>query len=78
MGTGKSHSVLEVIKIFEEVSGVKIPYKITNRRLGDVAECLADPSKAKKILGWESELDFYRMCQDVWRWQKQNPEGIQI
>ena len=78
LGTGKSHSVLEVIKIFEEVSGVKIPYKITNRRLGDVAECLADPSKAKEILGWESELDFYRMCQDVWRWQKQNPEGIQI
>ena len=76
LGTGKSKSVLEVIKIFEEVSGVKIPYKITNRRLGDVAECLADPSKAKRILGWESEFDFYRMCQDTWRWQQKNPEGI--
>ena len=76
LGTGRSYSVLEVIKIFEEISGVKIPFKITGRRLGDVAESLADPSKAKKILGWESELDLYRMCQDSWRWQRQNPEGI--
>jgi len=78
LGTGKSYSVLEIIKIFEEISGVNIPFKITGRRLGDVAECFADPSKAKKILGWKSELDIVRMCQDTWRWQRQNPEGIQI
>ena len=62
IGTGKSYSVLEVIKIFEKVSGVNIPFEITARRLGDVAECVADPTKAKRILGWEAELDLYRMC----------------
>lgn len=78
IGTGKSYSVLEVIKIFEKVSGVNIPFEITARRLGDVAECIADPTKAKRILGWEAELDLYRMCEDSWRWQKQNPNGIQM
>ena len=78
VGTGKSYSVLEVIKVFEEIAGVKIPFEIAGRRLGDVAECLADPSKAKKILRWESKFDLYRMCKDSWRWQRLNPEGIQI
>ncbi len=76
VGRGKAYSVLEVIKIFEEISGIHIPFKVVERRSGDVAESLADPSKAKNILGWEAKLDLYEMCQDSWRWQKQNPNGI--
>ena len=76
LGTGKAYSVLEVIKIFEEVTGIHIPFRIVDRRSGDVAESLADPTKAKNILGWEAKLDLYKMCQDSWLWQKQNPNGI--
>ena len=78
LGTGKSYSVLEVIKIFEKVSGVNIPFEITARRLGDVAESIADPTKAKRILGGDSEFDLYRMCEDAWIWHRQNPHGIQM
>ena len=71
LGTGKGHSVLEVIKVFEEVSGQKIPFKIVNRREGDVASCYADPSLAKKEIDWEAELDISDMCKDAWNWQMQ-------
>ena len=69
LGTGKPLSVLELIKVFAEVSNKKIPYEITSRRLGDLAEYYAEPSLSKKILGWSANLDAMRMCQDVWRWQ---------
>ena len=70
LGTGKGHSVLEVIHLFEQVSGRTIPYQIAPRRPGDVAECYADATKAKQLLGWEANYDLPRMIQDSWRWQK--------
>lgn len=75
LGTGKGSSVLDMIKAFEEASGQKVPYKITERRPGDVASCYADPSKAEKELGWKAERDIHEMCEDAWRWQSQNPDG---
>ena len=75
LGTGRGYSVLEVVKAFEEVSEKKIPYRITDRRPGDIAECYADPSRAEKELGWKAERDLHDMCRDAWRWQKKNPEG---
>lgn len=75
LGTGKPYSVLEVIESFEKASGKPIPYEIVGRRPGDLAEYYADPSFAKKMLGWEAKLDIDRMCADSWRWQKNNPKG---
>jgi UDP-glucose 4-epimerase len=75
LGTGKGHSVLDVVRAFEKVSGVKIPYIITGRRAGDVAVCYADPSKSQKILGWKAEKSLEDMCRDAWNWQKNNPYG---
>ena len=57
------------------IGGVKIPYEITPRRPGDIAECYADASKAKTELGWEAQYGIEEMCADSWRWQKNNPEG---
>ena len=75
LGTGKGYSVLDVVKAFEKASGVKIPYKIGPRRDGDIATCYSDPGKAYKELGWKAERDIEEMCEDSWRWQKQNPNG---
>ncbi len=75
LGTGKGYSVLDVVKAFEKASGVEIPYKIGPRRDGDIATCYSDPSKAFKELGWKAERDIEEMCEDSWRWQKQNPNG---
>ncbi len=75
LGTGKGTSVLELIRTFEEVNKVKIPYEVTERRPGDIAACYADVSKAKNILNWESEYDIADMCRDSWRWElKRNEE----
>lgn len=71
LGTGIGHSVLEVIKAFEEVSGKTIPYDIINRRPGDIAVCYADPTKAKLELDWEANRGLTEMCEDAWRWQSQ-------
>ncbi len=71
LGTGKGYSVLEVIRLFEEVSGRSIPYQIAPRRPGDVAECYADASKAKRVLGWQAEYGLLKMVEDSWRWEKQ-------
>lgn len=75
LGTGKGSSVLEMIKAFEDTSGKKIAYKIGPRRLGDIASCYADPSLAKKELGWEATRGIKEMCEDGWRWQSNNPDG---
>ncbi|WP_457596921.1 UDP-glucose 4-epimerase GalE [Hydrogenimonas sp.] len=75
LGTGRGHSVLEVVKAFEKASGQKVPYRIVARRPGDVAACYADPSRAKEVLNWEATRDIDTMCEDTWRWQSKNPEG---
>ena len=75
LGTGRGYSVLEMVKMFEEVSGRKINYKITARRPGDIATCYADPSLAAELLGWKAERGLREMCEDSWRWQSQNPNG---
>ena len=71
LGTGEGHSVLEVIKTYEQESGHPIPYEITERRPGDVATSYADVSKAASDLGWRTTRDLAEMCADSWRWQKQ-------
>ncbi len=75
LGTGKGYSVLEVIKAFEKTSKTKVPYKITSRRPGDVAELYANPSRAKELLNWEAKRGIEQMCQDSWNWQKNNLRG---
>ena len=72
LGTGIGYSVLDIVKAFEKASGVKIPYQIKERRPGDIATCYADPQKAKEELGWQAEYDLNRMCQDAWRFAKEN------
>ena len=75
LGTGNGYSVLEMVKAFEEASGKKVPYKIVERRAGDIATCFADPSYAKEVLEWEATRGIDEMCEDTWRWQRQNPNG---
>ncbi|MDR2088763.1 MAG: UDP-glucose 4-epimerase GalE [Clostridiales Family XIII bacterium] len=75
LGTGRGYSVLEVIEAFSKACGKPIPYRVTKRRPGDVAEICADPGKAERELGWRAEHDLNRMCEDAWRWQKANPNG---
>jgi len=75
LGTGKGHTVLEVISAFSKVTGNKIPYEIVERRSGDNGISIADPSLAKKILGWEAKNSLFDMCRDSWNWQKNNPYG---
>jgi UDP-glucose 4-epimerase len=75
LGTGKGYSVLEMITSFESASGKKVPYQISERRPGDIAECYADPTKAKLELGWEAEKGIEEMCKDSWKWQSENPQG---
>lgn len=77
LGTGRSYSVLEVIRIFEKISGLKIPYVFSERRSGDLAEYFSDPSQAKKLLGWEAQKSVEQMCRDVWRWIQMNPKGLE-
>lgn len=76
LGTGKGHSVLEVVKAFEAASGCEVPYKFVGRRPGDLATCYADPSKAMKELNWKPQRVLTQMMQDAWRWQIQNQNGF--
>ena len=76
LGTGRGHSVLEVIRAFEAASGRTVPYTVTGRRPGDVAACYTDPSRARERLGWQAVHDLDRMCADAWRWHAANPEGL--
>ncbi|XP_076766107.1 UDP-galactose 4'-epimerase isoform X2 [Xylocopa sonorina] len=75
LGTGKGYSVLEVIQAFEKASGRKIPYKIVDRRLGDISASYADASLANKELDWQATKNIDDMCLDTWRWQQNNPNG---
>ncbi|NMD68724.1 UDP-glucose 4-epimerase GalE [Bacillus sp. DNRA2] len=77
LGTGCGYSVLEVVKAFEKSSGKTIPYAIVDRRPGDIAECYADPEKAKAELGWSAEKGIEEMCADSWRWQSNNLNGYE-
>ena len=75
LGTGKGYSVLDIVKNFEEATGVKIPYVIKPRRAGDIATCYSSAEKAYKELGWKAENGIKEMCEDSWRWQSNNPNG---
>ena len=70
LGTGKGYSVLDMVKTFEEATGMKVPYKIAPRRAGDIATCYSNPTKAKKELGWTAEKDLKEMCIDSWNYIK--------
>ena len=76
LGTGNGYSVLQIVKAFEAASGQKVPYVIKPRRPGDIAECWADPALAAKELHWKAERGIEKMCEDLWRWQSQNPNGF--
>ena len=75
LGSGRGYSVLEVLHAFEKACGHKLKYEIKPRRSGDVAAVYCDPSKAEKVLGFRTEYDIDRMCEDTWRWQSENPFG---
>ena len=75
LGSGKGHTVLEVVKAFEKSTGVKIKSEIVGKRPGDAPITIADPGEAKKILKWETKRSLHEMCLDGWAWQKANPNG---
>ena len=77
LGTGVGYSVLDMVKALEKASGCKVPYKLVDRRPGDIACCYADPAHAEQELGWRAERGLEDMMADSWRWQNQNPEGYQ-
>lgn len=76
IGTGKGSSVLEIVNAFEKACGKEIPYVIGPRRAGDLATVYASTAKAKKVLGFETKYNLEKMCEDTWRWQKDNPNGF--
>ncbi|KGQ40682.1 UDP-glucose 4-epimerase [Gallibacterium anatis] len=75
LGTGTGYSVLDMVHAFEKVNNIKIPYRLTDRRPGDIAVCYSDPSLALKELGWKTDRDLEQMMRDTWNWQKNNPNG---
>lgn len=75
LGTGTGYSVLDMVHVFEKVNNIKIPYRLTERRAGDIAVCYSDPSLALKELGWKTDRDLEQMMRDTWNWQKNNPNG---
>lgn len=77
LGTGQGYSVLEMVRSFECVSGVTIPYAVSERRPGDIAACYADPSFAEEEIDWRPSRSLDDMCADGWRWQKMNPNGYE-
>jgi UDP-glucose 4-epimerase len=77
LGTGKGYSVLDLVKSFEKVTRRKIPLVYTDRRLGDIEQCFADPSNANKELNWWAEKSIEDMCHDSWNWELNRPKLIQ-
>jgi UDP-glucose 4-epimerase len=76
LGTGRGYSVLELVRTFERINGVRVPFRIAPRRPGDIAACYADASLAQRLLGWRARRGIEEMCRDAWRWQKDNPDGF--
>ncbi|QJC55788.1 UDP-glucose 4-epimerase [Polaromonas vacuolata] len=77
LGSGRGHSVLDVVRAFELTSGCAVPYQIMPRRPGDVAQCYANPGLTYQLLGWTAHRTLEEMCGDAWRWQGLNPNGYQ-
>ena len=77
LGTGVGYSVLDIVKNFEEANDLTIPYVIKERRPGDIATCYADAKRAEEELGWKAQYGIREMCEDAWRWQKNNPNGFE-
>ena len=75
LGTGCGVSVLDMVNAFNEANHMNLPYKIVERRPGDIATCYADPSKSEKMLGWKAEKSLQDMVRDSWNWQSKNPMG---
>ena len=75
LGTGTGYSVLDIVKTFEKVNNVPVPYAIVDRRPGDLATCYADPAKSAQVLGWTATKNLTDMCRDSWNWQSKNPQG---
>lgn len=76
LGTGCGYSVLDIVKNFAKACGRDIPYELVPRRDGDIAACYASTVKAEKELGWKAKKGLKEMCEDTWRWQKNNPNGF--
>ncbi len=77
LGTGNGYSVLQMVDAFKRKCNTEIPYEITDRRPGDIAECFADPAYAEKEIGWKAQKGIDEMVEDAWRWQSNNPNGYQ-
>ena len=77
LGTGRGYSVLDIVRAFERVNGIKVSYRIAPRRPGDLATCYAATEKAKELLGWQAEKDIDDMCRDAWRWQRNCTKAAQ-
>ena len=75
LGTGIGYSVLDMVKAFNEANNLELPYKIVDRRPGDIATCYADPAQSTSVLGWSAEKTLVDMCRDSWNWQSRNPQG---
>ena len=75
LGTGTGYSVLDMVKAFERVTGKAVPYKITERRPGDLGMVYASPEKSANVLGWKAQFGLDEMCRDTWNWQSKNPMG---
>jgi UDP-glucose 4-epimerase len=78
LGTGIGYSVLDIVQAFETVSDRAIPYRMTQRRSGDIASCYADSTLAYELMGWRAERNLESMCRDAWRWQSMNPNGYEV
>ena len=75
IGTGTGYSVLEIVHAYEKATGLKVNYKIVDRRPGDIATCYANPAKAYELLGWQAENGIEEMCRDLANWMQKNPNG---
>ncbi len=75
LGTGTGYSVLDMVKAFEQANNIQVPYKLVDRRPGDIAVCYSNPQKALEQLGWKTQHDLNQMMKDTWNWQKNNPNG---
>ncbi len=75
LGTGRGHSVLQIVQELENIIGKPLPVNFAQRRSGDIAQCWADPARAERELGWRAQHDLNEMLADHWRWQKLNPKG---